>query len=77
MILPRIAHIINPVSLAASSDLALAQPITFESMRIAQRQAIGRIPVDLLAVGYPEDQPMMPEGFQALPSPRPSHCSAA
>jgi hypothetical protein len=44
----------------------VAQPVTFESMRIAQRKAEGQVMVDLLAVGYVEDQPIMPKGFQIL-----------
>lgn len=64
----KIAHLVNPVLVKPSSDLFIAQPITFESMRIAQQQAAGDVKVDLLAVGHPEDQPVMPEGFQALPS---------
>ena len=65
--MPKISHIINPVMIDASSDLFTAQPITFESMRIAQRQATGKIAVKLMAVAYPEDQPVMPDGFQILP----------
>jgi len=37
----KIAHMVNPVLVKASSDLHIAQPITFESMRIAQQQAMG------------------------------------
>ncbi len=62
----RIAHIINPVVVRPDSDLYIAQPITFESMRIAQRQVVNKLTVDLLAIGYPEDQSIMPEGFIAL-----------
>ena len=50
-----------------SSDLQIAQPIIFESMRVAQRQAEGQAAVDLLAVGYVEDEPVMPGGFTVLP----------
>jgi hypothetical protein len=63
----RIAHIVNPVQVQPPSDLVVAQPITFESMRIAKQQAVGRVVVDLLSVGYAEDEPVMPAGFQALP----------
>jgi hypothetical protein len=31
-----IAHIINPVDVGVSSDLFIAQPITFETMRVAR-----------------------------------------
>ncbi len=67
MSLPTIAHIINPVLVGETSDLYTAQPVTFESMRIAQQQAAGSVDVELLAVGYPEDEPLMPHGFQHLP----------
>ena len=63
----RIAHIINPVAVQPDTDLYIAQPITFESMSIAQRQPIKELAVDILAVGYPEDQQIMPEGFDTLP----------
>lgn len=63
----KFAHIVNPVLMDRSSDLYVAQPITFESMRIAQRRAKGNVAVDLLAVGYPEDQSIMPDGFDILP----------
>ena len=63
----RIAHIVNPVQVQLPSDLAVAQPITFEAMRIAQKQAEGQVAVELMAVGYAEDKPMMPADFQILP----------
>lgn len=64
----RLAHIVNPVLVKPSSDLFVAQPVTFESMRLAKRQAVGQVEVDLLAVGYEEDVPGFPDGFVALPS---------
>jgi hypothetical protein len=36
-------------------------------MRIAQRQASIQVEVSLWAVGYEEDEPVMPDGFQRLP----------
>ena len=63
----KIAHIVNPVLVKPTSDLFVAQPITFESMRIAQQKASGNVVVDLFAVGYAEDAPVMPAGFQILP----------
>lgn len=63
----RFAHVINPVAVTDSSDLFVAQPITFESMRIAQQKAAGQVGVELLSVGYEEDKRAMPAGFQALP----------
>ncbi|NCF68667.1 MAG: hypothetical protein GWP61_22130 [Chloroflexi bacterium] len=63
----RIAHIVNPVLVQPPSDLVVAQPISFEAMRIAKQQAAGRVAVDLLAVGYAEDNPAMPADFQEMP----------
>jgi hypothetical protein len=62
-----IAHMVNPVSAPPSSDLRVAQPVTFESMRAAQRFAAGRVGVRLLAAAYPEDRAAMPEGFETAP----------
>lgn len=36
-------------------------------MRIARQKSTGQAAVNLLAVGYEEDKPVMPEGFQVLP----------
>lgn len=63
----KIAHLINPVFVKHSSDLTIAQPITFESMRMAQQQAAGSAAVELLAVGYHEDRTIMPDSFRILP----------
>lgn len=58
-----IAHIINPVALPEGSDLYLAQPITFESMRRARAFAAEELQVELHAVGYLEDAGIFPSGF--------------
>lgn len=63
----RIAHIVNPVLVDPRSDLFVAQPITFASMRHAREASAEQLDVELLAVGYPEDGPQMPQGFQILP----------
>lgn len=62
----RIAHIINPFQAPAGSELAIAQPITFESMRAAQRFA-HKMEVQLYAACFEEDKPVVPEGFTLLP----------
>ena len=62
-----IAHIINPVIVNQSSDLFVAQPITFETMRIAQQFARGHVDVALYSAQYPEDRPIIPEWFQMTP----------
>jgi len=63
----RIAHIINPVIVGESSDLFVAQPITFETMRIAQEFARGHVDVALYSAQYPEDRSIVPEWFQITP----------
>ena len=62
--MPRIAHIINPVVVDKSSDLFKAQPITFESMRIARNyaQQVG-IDVDIIASFFPKDEKIVPDYF--------------
>lgn len=63
----KIAHIINPVIVKESSDLFVAQPITFKTMRIAQEFARERVEVTLFSAQYPEDRPIIPEWFQMTP----------
>ncbi len=63
----RIAHIINPVNVKTSSDLVTAQPITFETIRLAKEFARTRVDVRLLSAQYPEDSPFVPQGFTLTP----------
>ncbi|CAH1552848.1 glycosyltransferase [Vibrio rotiferianus] len=60
----KIKHIINPVVVPQTSDLFIAQPVTFESMLTAKRKAaeVG-VCVDLLATCYEEDTPLIPRYF--------------
>jgi hypothetical protein len=60
----RVAHILNPFIAPATSDLSYAQPITFESMRIAREQALPTMDVELLAACYEEDKTMVPPYFK-------------
>lgn len=62
----KIAHIINPVNAKEGSELAVAQPITFETMRQAAT-AVSSPTIHLFAIAYPEDAPVMPDGFTHLP----------
>lgn len=62
-----IAHIVNPVNVPTTSDLHVAQPITFETMRRARDQARGTVDVRLLAAHFPEDRPIAPDGFEVCP----------
>lgn len=63
----RIAHIIHPVVVDESSDLLVAQPITFETMRIAKAFASQKVDVELLCVKYHDERPALPEGFHVTP----------
>lgn len=61
----RFTHLINPVVAQPPSDLCVAQPITFETMRRARECAASGISVELVAAVYPEDRDMVPAGFDA------------
>jgi len=63
----RFAHIVNPVVVPPASDLFVAQPLTFETMRRARAAAAGVVDVDLLTAQYPEDRPLVPADFTATP----------
>ena len=63
----RIAHIFNPVLVPPDSDLGIAQPLTFETMRLARDAAAGMVAVDLLTAQYAEDRGAVPAGFCATP----------
>lgn len=66
--MPAIAHLINPVQAGPESDLRLAQPITFETMRRARDRVVAAdLPVTLLTAQFPEDRGMVPPGFTATP----------
>lgn len=64
---PRFAHIINPVMVDSQSDLFIAQPVTFESMRIAREAAAPGISVELFSAQYPEDHTLLPDYFTVTP----------
>jgi hypothetical protein len=61
------AHIVNPVVVKPTSDLFLAQPITFETMRVARDFASGQVGVQLLTTQYPEDRALVPDDFIMTP----------
>lgn len=56
-----IAHIVNPFIVSESSDLFTAQPITFESMRIAQEFVKDKVDVNLFSANYKEDDAFVPK----------------
>ena len=63
----KIAHVIHPVSVPATSDLQVAQPVTFHTMKLAREYANGEPEVELFAVKYADEQPEIPEWFTSLP----------
>ncbi len=63
----KIAHIVNPVHASPSSDLYVAQPITFETMRRAKEFASDIVDVELLTIAYQEDREVIPSYFKLLP----------
>jgi hypothetical protein len=76
----KIAHIINPVKVNKDnkSYLYYAQPITFESMKIAKKVAEKKnkdLKIELFAIYYPEDQSIVPEYFKTLPYLKKAICN--
>src|SRR4051812_30829119 len=63
----RIAHLINPVRFPGDADLAVTQPLTFESIRRAAAQANAVAQIDLLTTQYPEDHDVIPAFFTRTP----------
>jgi len=63
-----IAHIINPVITDNSSDLLIAQPITFETMRVAKVFSKNQVNVNLFAIQFHDETPSpLPDEFTKLP----------
>ncbi len=62
-----IAHIINPVKAKEGSELFIAQPIVFESMRKAKAFATD-VDAKLFSAQYAEDTEIIPEYFQKSPN---------
>ena len=63
----KIAHIINPVAVGDSSDLSIAQPVTFQTMLTAKNFAKETIDVSLYTAQFPEDRKIVPEYFSLTP----------
>lgn len=59
-----ISHIVNPVNVSQTSDLYIAQPVTFESMKRAKEFSKGIVKVSQYAVCYPEDDSIVPTFFR-------------
>jgi hypothetical protein len=62
-----IAHVVNPVNVNKDSDLFVAQPVTFETMRAAKQFSTSEVDVTLYYAAYPEDRMVCPDGFEPLP----------
>ena len=60
-----LAHIVNPVVVPETSDLRVAQPVTFESMRVAKSIAEDRLDIRQLVTCYPEDAEAAPADFES------------
>ncbi|MDQ8184960.1 hypothetical protein [Pelagicoccus sp. SDUM812002] len=63
----KIAHVVNPVKVGSDSDLFVAQPVTFETMRRAKAIAAPLVDVELMSVQYSEDNDIVPDDFRTLP----------
>lgn len=64
----KVAHIVNPVIVKESSDLFVAQPITFASMKTAQDYAQSQgIEVKLYSAQFSEDHAIVPPFFIRTP----------
>jgi len=64
----KLAHIINPVQVRETSDLFFAQPITFKTMKVAQKLAKqSGIEVQLFSAQYVEDKSIVPKEFIKTP----------
>jgi len=57
----KFVHIINPVTVPETSDLFLAQPITFESFKRAKEMASKVIDVVQITAQYAEDHAIIPD----------------
>ena len=62
----KIVHIINPVLAPVGTELSIIQPITFETMRAAKMFASSQIQVELCAVCFEEDRPIIPDFFNQI-----------
>ncbi|MAT90654.1 MAG: hypothetical protein CMC35_08165 [Flavobacteriaceae bacterium] len=61
-------HIINPVSVPPTSDLFVAQPVTFESMRRAKAYGADGFTVTQVTTQYEEDRDRIPNHLTVLPN---------
>ena len=62
-----IGHIVNPVAVDRTSDLSVAQPITFETMRRARHAAAPGLDISFFSAQYREDRTVVPAEFTLTP----------
>lgn len=62
----KIAHIINPIKVSENNDLYKAQPITFESMRVAKNFSSFKDNITLCSTQFGEDLTIIPNYFNVL-----------
>jgi hypothetical protein len=62
----KIAHIVNPVKVPRNRDLHFAQPVTFETMRLAKAAASG-LDIEQHAAFFPEDAGIVPDFIRSTP----------
>ena len=63
----KIAHITNPCIVPTTSDLFVAQPITFESIKKAKEYAEDSVNVKLLSAQFSQDRDIVPADFELTP----------
>lgn len=59
----KLTHIINPVNVPETSDLFVAQPVTFETLKRAKEFAKQEVKIHLITTQFPEDHSIIPEFF--------------
>ena len=64
----KIAHIINPIIVPPSSDLYIAQPITFGSIKSAREEAVNQVDIQLFSAQFEEDISLIPSFFTQTPN---------
>lgn len=62
----RFAHIINPVKVSEDRDLYFAQPVTFESFKLAKEFAAAEVNVDHFTTQFEEDREIIPDHIKIL-----------
>ena len=70
-----IAHVVNPVAVPPSSDLHVAQPITFETMKGAREAAGPDLEISFFSAQFPEDRVIVPSEFEMTEDLENPNCS--